>query len=286
MLDNKKFMKGENMGFAKYQEDVLSRHNGDQGMRTTNQKAVSQKKGSPDKGPQAAAVPVAQSGSKPGLEDFTISKARPLPVIVLADTSGSMSTDGKIETLNRSIREMITCFANEDDLRAEVQIGVIAFGGARAQVKQALTRSRDVIWQDLKATGKTPLGSALALVTRWIEDREVVPTRSYVPTIVLVSDGQPDQGDPWKEELDKLLTSGRGGKAQRLALAIGSDADEAVLAAFVGNDKVPVLRARDANQIAQFFRFVTMSVTSRLASTNPNQPPPIATFDLDKFEDF
>jgi uncharacterized protein YegL len=274
------------MDFAKYQEDIVSRHNSDRAMDTKNQKVAVQKKVQPAKRLDAEPTAVDQLGSKLSLEDFTISRARPLPVIVLADTSGSMSTDGKIETLNRSMREMINCFANEDDLRAEVQVGVIAFGGAKAQVKQVLTRSRDVKWQDLKAAGRTPLGSAFALATQWLEDREVVPTRSYVPTIVLVSDGQPDQGDQWKEELEKLLASGRGGKAHRLALAIGTDADEAVLAAFVGNLEIPVLRAKDVNQVAQFFRFVTMSVTSRLASTNPNQPPLIATFDLDKFEDF
>lgn len=31
------------------------------------------------------------------LKDFTIAEARPLPVVILADVSGSMSVDGKIE---------------------------------------------------------------------------------------------------------------------------------------------------------------------------------------------
>ena len=32
-----------------------------------------------------------------GFKDITIQKARPFPVIILADTSGSMNEDGKIE---------------------------------------------------------------------------------------------------------------------------------------------------------------------------------------------
>ncbi len=220
------------------------------------------------------------------LKEFTVVSARPLPVIVLADVSGSMSKEGKIEALNRSIREMIASFGNEDDLRAEVQVGVITFGGSKAEARQPLVAANKLAWEDLKATGKTPLGSAFALATEWLDSREVVPARAYAPTLVLISDGQPDKGDPWEQELERLLSSPRGKKAQRLALAIGADADQDVLKAFIANPDVPLLRANEASQISQFFRLVTMSVCSRLSSVDPNQPLPIETFDLDKFENF
>ncbi len=225
-------------------------------------------------------------GSEKVLKDFTIMVARPLPVIVLADASGSMSADGKIETLNRSLREMIASFGSEDDLRAEVHVGVIKFGGSKAEAMHPLAPASKLAWDDLKASGKTPLGSALALAASWLEDKSVIPTRSYMPTLVLVSDGQPDKGDAWQQELQKLLGSQRGAKAQRLALAIGADADEDVLKAFVANPEVPVLHAHDASQILRFFRFVTMSVCSRLASVNPDIPAAPEGFDLENFEDF
>ena len=220
------------------------------------------------KQPAETSKTIAQ-GSEKVLKDFTVVSARPLPVIVLADVSGSMSADGKIETLNRSLREMIASFANEDDLRAEVHVGVITFGGSKAEAKHALAPASKLSWDDLKASGKTPLSSALALATNWLEDRTIVPSRAYMPTLVLLSDGQPDKGDPWPEELQKLLGSPRGAKAQRLALAIGAGADEQVLTAFVANPEVPVLHSKDAVHIPQFFRFVTMSVCSRLASVQP-----------------
>jgi len=237
------------------------------------------------KQPSETGKTIAQ-GSEKVLKDFTVVSARPLPVIVLADVSGSMSADGKIETLNRSLREMIASFANEEDLRAEVHVGVITFGGSKAEAKHVLAPASKLVWDELKASGKTPLGSALALAANWLEDRNIVPSRAYMPTLVLVSDGQPDKGDAWQQELQNLLGSVRGAKAQRLALAIGTDADEQVLKAFVANPEVPVLHAQDAAQISRFFRFVTMSVCSRLASINPDIPAAQEGFDLENFEDF
>ncbi len=53
------------------------------------------------------------------LSDFTIATPRPLPVIVLADISGSMSENGKIDSLNHALDEMIKSFATEAQDRAE-----------------------------------------------------------------------------------------------------------------------------------------------------------------------
>ncbi len=44
-------------------------------------------------------------------KQFTVSAAKKMSVIILTDISGSMSVDGKIETLNRAIAEMITSCA-------------------------------------------------------------------------------------------------------------------------------------------------------------------------------
>jgi uncharacterized protein YegL len=41
------------------------------------------------------------------LNDLIIQKARPLPVIILADSSGSMASNNRITILNNAIREMV-----------------------------------------------------------------------------------------------------------------------------------------------------------------------------------
>ncbi len=41
------------------------------------------------------------------MQQFAAATARPLPVIILADISGSMSVDGKIDALNAALKDML-----------------------------------------------------------------------------------------------------------------------------------------------------------------------------------
>ncbi len=201
------------------------------------------------------------------LKSFTASTARPLPVLVLADTSGSMSVDGKIDALNTALTDMIDAFSEEDDGRAQIHVGIITFGGTAA-VHQALSPAAKVSFQALGASGMTPMGGAFDLAREVVEDRTQVSGRAYTPAIVLVSDGQPN--DAWQPALERLLGSERAKKAQRFALGIGEDADADVLRSFLADPEGRVYAANDARQIKSFFRWVTMSVTTRSRSTTPN----------------
>lgn len=205
------------------------------------------------------------------LGEFTVSDARPLPVILLADVSGSMAADGKIAALNLAVREMLEAFKDEFDLRAAIQVCVITFGG-EARMHLPLGNAADAVWTDLGANGGTPMGAAFQMTRTLVEDRNALPSRAYRPTVVLVSDGQPT--DEWRQQLDALLQSERGGKTFRMALAIGADADHAVLSEFLADAQARVYRADEARQIRKFFQFVTMSVSTRSRSANPNTPPP------------
>lgn len=204
------------------------------------------------------------------LKDFVVSKPRPLPVILLADVSGSMAAEGKIDAMNQSVKEMVATFADEDDLRAEIHVCVITFGG-EAKTLISLQPASTVEWTDMTASGYTPLGGAMKIAADLVDDREQIPSRSYRPTIILVSDGMPN--DEWESSLKRLTTEGRASKADRIALAIGSDADEEMLKHFLNDPEKRVYYAEDARRIKDFFQFVTMSVTKRSRSANPNQVP-------------
>lgn len=206
------------------------------------------------------------------IKEFTTSAARPLPVFLLADVSGSMAGEGKIAALNQAIREMLATFATAEELRAEIHIAIITFGD-QARLHLPLQPAAQARWVDLVAAGSTPMGRAMELAAELLEDKEQIPARAYRPTVILVSDGQPT--DSWDQGLMQLTQQGRAQKADRMALAIGADADEAMLKRFLGTPEKRVFRAEDTRKIKEFFQLATMSVTMRSRSINPNQVPPM-----------
>lgn len=189
-------------------------------------------------------------------------------MIVLADTSGSMGENGKIEALNAAMKEMVSTFAQESRLRAEIQVGLITFGG-KAQMHLPLVAAHGVTGvSEFQAAGATPMGAAFDLARQLLEDKDRIPSRAYRPVLILLSDGQPT--DDWEGPFKALRDSERAQKATRLAMAIGPDADEAMLKDFANDAEAPIFKAHNARDIHRFFRAVTMSVTTRTASQNPD----------------
>ncbi|WP_159599051.1 vWA domain-containing protein [Agromyces humi] len=183
--------------------------------------------------------------------------ARAIPVILLLDTSGSMRADDKIDVLNDSVAEMIRELATVDAGHGSIKLTLITFGGDAAQVLQKNVPAGEIKFTPLVAAGRTPMGQALTLARQLVEDREEVPARAYRPTIALVSDGLPVPG--LTDELDALISSERGSKASRFALAIGADADRDVLAKFASGGDVK--EASESAEIRNFLQWVTNTVT-------------------------
>ena len=200
---------------------------------------------------------------------FTAPTAKPLPVILLLDVSGSMG-GAKIQNLNESVKDMLETFRDTETSETEIHVAIITFGD-ELKLHQALASASDITWQDLSAFGGTPLGAALKMAKAMIEDKNVVPSRAYRPTVVLVSDGQPT--DSWEHPLDDFIKDGRSAKCDRMAMAIGADADDAVLGKFIEGTKNPLFYAENAKQLREFFKFVTMSVTIRTQSMDKNIVP-------------
>lgn len=200
---------------------------------------------------------------------YTVPTARPIPVLLLLDTSGSMWGDN-IDTLNSAVRQMLASFSKEEGREIEVLVSIITFG-SRVERLQPFTPASAIEFRDLTADGMTPLGEALRLAKDMIEDREETPGRAYRPTVVLVSDGQPN--DSWEEPLRRFISEGRSSKCFRWAMAIGADADRDVLRQFTEGMQEPLFEAEQASEIHKFFKLVTMSVTARMKTANPNLAP-------------
>ena len=67
-------------------------------------------------------------------------------------------------------------------------------------------------------------------------------------------------------------------------MGIGGDVDINILRAFINNNEIPVISAKDNNTISKFFEWVTMSVSVRSVSSNPNQAQLEDTYMFDKDE--
>ncbi len=205
--------------------------------------------------------------------DFLYQTARPLPVILLLDTSGSMIQHGNIETMKNAVREMLQNFKSSSNTIVSIQVGIITFGG-EAKLIQPLTDAAKIdvdCMSGARASGGTPMGDAIKLAKQIVDDKEQVPGRAYTPTVVVVTDGWPHPG--WEQPLDDFIHNGRSAKCDRMAMGIGDESQtgpaKEVLQKFISRPE-NLFSANDASQISEFFRFVTMSTITRSRSTNPN----------------
>ena len=215
--------------------------------------------------------------------NYVVSELKSIPVILLLDTSTSMSGE-KINKLNKAVETMVDEFRKVQTMEKFIKIAIITFGNNRVVLHTPLTEVDKVNFNPLTTGGMTPMGTALRMAKDMIEDKSIIKSRDYRPAVVLVSDGQPN--DEWRKPLDDFVNTGRTKKCDRLALAIGRDADMDVLNMFIEGCENPVFFAEDAKDIVEKFKQITMSVTMRAKSSNPNQSINISnTLDREETDD-
>lgn len=201
------------------------------------------------------------------LNDFITQKARPLPVMVAVDRSGSMSKNGKIESLNLALKNFVNSLKEEKSDKIEIQLALYSFGGRdEVSCENELSPLSLVECKEYTANGRTPLGGTLNTIKQLIEDRARIPSRAYVPTVVIITDGE--STDETAQALALFKNEGRSAKAFRIAMAIG-DADIDFLKSFVSEPEY-LVTGEKASDIMQFFKFITMSVSQRMHSLTPD----------------
>ena len=188
--------------------------------------------------------------------EFVAQPKRVLPLILLVDTSSSMSCC--MEELNTAIRNMLEILKEQESLKAEVHVSFITFGNGGANLHIALRPIHNIEFKDFVEGGMTPLGGALRIAKDMVEDRDIIPSKSYAPIILLLSDGAPN--DHWENELNMFINDGRSKKCVRMSLGIGKE--------FSSNDKV--YEAKDSGNIIDFFKFMTMTIKEKTISKDIN----------------
>jgi uncharacterized protein YegL len=220
--------------------------------------------------------------------------SRPVHFIWLLDCSDSMRINGKIGELNFAIREAIPEMrkAADENPAASLLVRAITFSELADWHVEQPTAVHDFTWSDVTTSGWTSLGAALKLAATALETPPM-PERALRPVLALVSDGQPT--DDWRAGLRAIDATPWGKRAVRVAVAIGNDADKAVLKEFLANPEMDPILASNPQQLVRAIRWAsTMAVRASstpmgggdAAQTTPlpkhvPPPPPVAAADDD-----
>ena len=209
--------------------------------------------------------------------DGLLAAKRQLHLIFVLDESSSMSSQGKMNALNDSIRENIPEIkdAASECTKAQVVVRAVKFGTTAGWHIQDAVPIETFQWIPLSVGGGcTSLGKALDFVRTEALSTEAMGTRIFPPVVILVSDGQPT--DDYQGPLRKLTSSGSGKTSIRSAIAIGNDAQFEPLQNFVGDSGGKVVRANGKVELRDFMReIVTHSIHESVQGSfvaPPQQP--------------
>ena len=184
---------------------------------------------------------------------------RQMVLFFLVDTSGSMEGI-KIGAVNTAIREVIPELKDIGGADIDLKIAVLEFSiGCRWQNPKGPVAVNDFLWTNLGAAGGTDMGAAFRELNDKLSRKSFLkaPSASVAPVLLLLSDGQP--GDDYKSGLELLKNNNWYKNAVKVAIAIGSDADQDVLAEFTGTSET-VIAAYTPEVLRKMIR--TVSVTS------------------------
>lgn len=156
-----------------------------------------------------------------------------IQLFLVLECSRSMRTDGRMSALNFAVRELLPgliSVMNQRYPHYSLCLRTIAFSGSASWTTSVPTPVESYVHADLKASDTTAdLGAALHLLAKELEIPPLSP-RSLAPVVVLATGSAPVDG--WRSGLRALNNSAFGPRAQRLAVALGEQADPDVLTEF------------------------------------------------------
>ena len=200
---------------------------------------------------------------------------RVMTLFFVVDTSGSMSGE-KICSLNVAAREVMPFISDlsSSNADAQIKIAVLEFSSGTEWMYPQPMDAENFQWRDLEAGGLTDLGEACIELGNKLSTKAYMTeaTGSFAPAIILMSDGEPT--DDYKRGLEKLKANNWFKAAIKVAIAIGSEADQNVLAEFTGLSEA-VLTVHNKEQLKKIIHFVSVTasqIASKSASVGKDDP--------------
>ena len=197
-----------------------------------------------------------------GIYDETVEVSRRMMVLFfLIDTSSSM-IGSKIGTVNQALEEVIPEIKkiSRENADAEIKIAALTFSSGAEWLSPAPEEAESFYWNYVDANGMTDLGEALSMLNEKLSRNAFMQSvsGSFAPAIFLMSDGAPT--DDYKRSLNELKQNRWFQKAIKVAVAIGDDADQGVLAEFTGNTEA-VITAHTPEALTKMIRFVSVTAS-------------------------
>lgn len=202
-----------------------------------------------------------------GLYDDVVETARrTMTLFFIVDVSGSMS-GSKIGSVNAAIEEAVPEIRDisENNADARIKIATMTFSTGVQWRDVEPIAAENYRWDHIDAGGLTALGAACLELNEKLSVKNGFmkeATGSVAPAIFLLSDGDPT--DDYKRGLEELKQNPWFKAATKVALAIGKDANEKVLAEFTGNTE-SVITVYSPEALRQWIRFVSVTA-SQVAS--------------------
>ncbi|MFC4270319.1 VWA domain-containing protein [Sneathiella chungangensis] len=200
---------------------------------------------------------------------------RQLQILLAVDCSGSMQGD-RIASLNYAMRTALPELRSvaADNPEVDVRMSVLRFASTAEWQIEAPEPVENIQWTDLTAEGETHLGDALRLLADRLTPA-AMPGRQLPPILVLASDGYPT--DDFESGFDAFFAAELTSSAIRLAIAIGSDADNEILGRFIRHPELKPLKANNATDLVKYIKWATTAPV-KAASSPTNSPDPLKAF--------
>ena len=198
-----------------------------------------------------------------GLPEFVDNPENRCPVILLVDTSRSM-TGAPLSELQRGLDVFKTEVQKDIQASLSVEVAIIAFGRS-VDVVQDFTTVDDFNPPPLQADGLTPMGGAIEKALDLLDRRKASYRENgvqyYRPWIFLITDGAPT--DQWQQAAEQLHQAEHDNKL--LFFAVGVEgADFETLKQIAPPQRPPVvLNGLDFSSL-----FVWLSSSMRRVSQN------------------
>jgi uncharacterized protein YegL len=216
--------------------------------------------------------------------EFAANPERRCPVVLVLDTSGSMSGD-PIKMVNDGVRKL------EEQLRADVlaslrvELAIVTFGGdarvmdVRGEGGSPTAQTAFVTMENfqapvLHANGGTPMGDAVQMALKLLRERKDIYQQGgisyYRPWLMLISDGAPTDNNWQQAAMDSVAEEQRKGVSV-FPVAV-ENASLEVLQQFSASQ--PPLKLRDVDHFGELFTWLSDSL-SAIANSQPGQQVPL-----------